>query len=96
MYESLNDHSPDFNLYIFAFDDLTYEILLNLNLNNVTVVSNNEFETEELKEIKKARSKAEYCWTCTPSVISYVIEKYNVPDCTYLDSDLFFNNIRDH
>jgi len=90
MYESLNDHSSDFHLYIFAFDDLANEILLNLNLDKVTVVSLNEFETPDLKEVKKERSKAEYCWTCTSSVISYVFEKYNVPDCTYIDSDLFF------
>jgi hypothetical protein len=90
LYESLNDHSSDFHLYIFAFDDLTNEILLNLNLDKITVVSLREFETTELKKVKKERSKAEYCWTCTPSVISYVLEKYNVPDCTYIDSDLFF------
>jgi len=90
MYESLIVHSTDFHLYIFAFDDLTYEILHNLNLNKVTVISLKEFETNELKEVKKERSKAEYCWTCTPSVILFVLEKYNVPDCTYVDSDLFF------
>jgi hypothetical protein len=90
MYESLMDHSSDFHLYIFAFDDLTYEILLNLNLDMVTVVSYRDFETDELKEVKKERSIAEYCWTCTSSVISYVLDKYNVADCTYVDSDLFF------
>ena len=90
MYESLNEHSSDFHLYIFAFDDLSEEILLSLDLENVTVISLAEFETEELKGVKKVRSKAEYCWTCTPSVISYVIENYHVSDCTYIDSDLFF------
>jgi hypothetical protein len=90
MHESLSMQSSDFHLYIFAFDSLTYEILLKLDLNNVTVVSLNEFETTELKEIKKERSIAEYCWTCTPSIISYVLQHYNIADCTYIDSDLFF------
>jgi hypothetical protein len=90
MYESLHENSSDFQLYIFAFDNLTKEILIQLDLDKVTVVSLEEFETDELKEVKKERSTAEYCWTCTPSVIAYVIEKYNVPDCTYVDSDLFF------
>ena len=66
------------------------KFFLNFKLNKVTVVSSDEFETDELKEVKKERSKAEYCWTCTPSVISYVLRKYDVPDCTYIDSDLFF------
>jgi len=90
MIESLNAHSSDFQLYVFAFDELTYEILLEQNLNNVTVVSLKEFETNELQEVKNERSKAEYCWTCTPSIISYVLDKYKVADCTYIDSDLFF------
>jgi hypothetical protein len=90
MYESLNDHSSGFHLYIFAFDDLSYEILHDLNLEKVTVISLKEFETDELKEVKEERTKAEYCWTCTPSVISYVFDKYHVPDCTYIDSDLVF------
>jgi hypothetical protein len=90
LYESLYKHSSDFHLYIFAFDDLTNEILRNLKLDKVTVISLKEFETDELLEVKNGRSTAEYCWTCTPSVITYVLNKYNTADCTYLDSDLFF------
>jgi hypothetical protein len=90
MYESLKDHTPDFHLFIFAFDDLTFEILHNLNLDKVTIVSLQDFETDELKNVKKERSIAEYCWTCTPSVIAYVLEKYRPADCTYIDADLFF------
>jgi hypothetical protein len=90
MYESLNDNSSDFHLFIFAFDDLTNEILLSLKLKKVTIVSLEEFETPELERVKKERSRAEYCWTCTPSTISYVLNNYDVADCTYIDSDLFF------
>ena len=32
MYESLKKYSDDFYLYIFAFDDKSYELLVNLNL----------------------------------------------------------------
>jgi len=90
MYESLLEHSSGFHLYIFAFDSLTAEILTKLKLQNVTVVSLEEFETPELIEVKRERSKAEYCWTCTPSTISYVFKNYDVIDCTYIDSDLIF------
>ena len=90
MYGSLKAHSKEFHLYLFAFDDLSYKILNELGLKNVTTVSLQEFETIELLEAKKTRSKGEYCWTCTPSVISYVLDKYKVPSCTYLDSDLIF------
>lgn len=89
MYESLKQHTNNFHLYIFAFDDLAYEILISLNLENVTIISLSEFENQKLLNIKNTRTKAEYCWTCTPSIIDYVIETYNVPSCTYLDADLF-------
>jgi hypothetical protein len=90
MYESLKTHSLEFHIYIFAFDNISYQILKDLNLQDVTTISLEEFETPELLEVKAGRSKAEYCWTCTPSTISYVINNYNVPACTYLDSDLYF------
>lgn len=90
MYESLKNHSGEFHLYIFAFDDLSFGILKKLNLQNVTVISLSEFETSELLEVKGVRSKAEYCWTCTPSTISHILHNYNVSVCTYLDSDLLF------
>ncbi len=90
MYESLKKHTSDFRLFIFAFDDLTYTILAKLKLESVTIITLSEFETSELLKAKEGRTKAEYCWTCTSSVIAYVLDKYNVPSCTYVDADLFF------
>ena len=90
MYESLLRHCPDFHLYIFAFDDITFSILKRMNPENVSVISLSEFESPALLEVKKTRTKAEYCWTCTPSTIAYVLNNFNVTHCTYLDSDLYF------
>ena len=61
-----------------------------MKLNKATIISLKEFEDEELLRIKPSRSIAEYCWTCTSSTILYVLEKYKVESCTYLDADLFF------
>lgn len=90
MYNSLVKNCKDFQLYIFAFDTCTFNFFLKNNFDHITVVSLQDFEDEKLLEIKSTRSRAEYCWTCTPSTIKYVIEKYNVPHCTYIDSDLYF------
>lgn len=90
MYESLKLHSDNFHLYIFAFDDISYDLLKKLNLEFVTLISLKEFEDDELLKAKKNRSSGEYCWTCTPSTIKYCIEKYSLESCTYLDSDLYF------
>jgi len=90
MYDSLKEHSKDFHLFIFAFDDRSYELLNKLNLEFVTVISLLEFEDEELLSLKNDRTPGEYCWTCTPSIIKYCIENYNLDSCTYLDADLYF------
>jgi hypothetical protein len=56
----------------------------------MTVISLDEFEDEELLLVKKTRTLNEYFWTCTPSIILYAFEKYNLDICTYLDADLYF------
>ena len=90
LYYSLEKKCPDFHIYIFAFDSTTLELLTGMKLSKATIISLNEFEDNELLRIKPTRTIAEYCWTCTSSTILYILEKYNVENCTYLDADLFF------
>lgn len=90
LYESLLKHEPNAHLYVVAFDDRSYQVLKEEAYSQMTVISLSEFEDPDLLKVKTERSQKEYCWTCTPSVIKYVIEKYNLPSCTYLDADLYF------
>ena len=90
LYNSLKKYCNNFKLYIFAFDDLTYDVLNDLNFPNVIVVHLSQIENEELLYVKKSRSSAEYCWTCTPATIMYVLKHFHESICTYLDADMFF------
>lgn len=90
MYQSLEQVCDNFHLYIFAFDDNSFSILNKLNLKKATIIPLKDFEDEKLLAVKPGRTKAEYCWTSTSSTILYVIEKYKVESCTYVDADLFF------
>jgi hypothetical protein len=90
LYESLAKVCPSFHLYVIAFNKDCYQFLKEANLPNLTPVSLKEFEDEELLRVKPTRSAAEYCWTCTPSVILYCIQKYNLPFCIYTDADMVF------
>lgn len=90
MYRSLEKYSSNFHLYIFAFDDDCYRILSELKLNKATIIRLCDFEDEQLLAIKSTRTTGEYCWTCTPSIILYSIQKFDLYNCTYLDADLFF------
>ncbi len=90
LYRSLESVCNDFHVYIFAFDDKSCNVLKQLNLPKATIISLNEFEDAELLTIKPSRSRAEYCWTSTSSTILYVLKKYHVDMCTYLDADMMF------
>jgi len=90
LHESLQRTCPAFHLYVVAFDDLCYNYLKQANIPGLTPISLKEFEDEELLRVKPTRSVAEYCWTCTSSVILYCINTYQLPSCTYLDADMIF------
>lgn len=90
MYYSLLDKCPDFHLYIFSFDNISYEVLTKLNLQKASIISLYEFENDKLLAIKSGRTKGEYCWTCTSSTIKYCLEAFNLAQCTYVDADMIF------
>lgn len=90
LYLSLEKVTQDFHLYVMAFDRVSYEKLKSIGFDKMTVELLDDFETPELLAVKPTRNKAEYCWTCGPSVILHFIKKYNLPELTYLDSDLYF------
>lgn len=90
LYNSLKKTHKEFTLYIFTLDEKTRAYLQNMNPDNCVIVGHNEFEDQDLLKVKSERTFAEYCWTCTSSVIRYAITKYNLDSCTYLDADLYF------
>lgn len=90
MYESLVLNAKDFKLYVVAFDELCYQILLKYANEKLIVISLEQFESEELLNAKKNRTAREYCWTCSCHTIKYVLENYNEQSCTYIDADMYF------
>lgn len=90
LYLSLEKVSDDFHLYVMAFDQECYDKLKEMNFSHLTVELWEEWETPEIKAVKGDRNRAEYCWTCGPSVIYHFLKHYSLPNITYLDSDLFF------
>lgn len=91
LHNSLLRNCDDFRLFILSMDDETYDILNKLNLEKVELISLEEFEDSELKEVKKTRTIGEYCWTCTSSLLFFLLKNYsNLEMITYLDADLFF------
>ena len=93
LYRSLARHCDAFTLWVLCFDQVTHEILSELDLPGVRLIARDEFERgdDALLEARRDRTLVEYYWTCTPSLLLYVL-RYNPQGdiLTYLDADLFF------
>jgi hypothetical protein len=76
-------------------DNICYNLLSQLALPNIRLISLNEFEKDDarLVEAKKDRTLIEYYFTCTPSLPLYILNSNEDIDLiTYLDADIYFFN----
>lgn len=93
LYQSLEQHCPNFHLYVIAFDEATFDYFQKHPQKNLTAISLKQFEDEKLLAIKSTRSAGEYCWTCTASTVLYCIKTFNLNHCVYIDADMqFYSN----
>lgn len=92
LYDSLCQCSNDFKLYVLCMDDKCYEVLTELKQENHIPIRLKEMEEGDnaLLTAKSNRPIGEYCWTCSSSLIRYILKKYNEPICTYIDADMYF------
>lgn len=90
LYRSMRKHIGSFSLYIFAFDDKCYDVLFDMRLKNVVLIPLEDIMTKKLRQIRQERTRAEFCFTCTPVIIEYVLSEYQEMVCTYLDADIYF------
>ena len=91
LYKSMQRHLKKYTLWVLCVDNATHVILSKLEFENMKLLDLSELETEKLKEVKKKRSKGEYCWTLTPFAPKFVFEAdKSISRVTYLDADLWF------
>jgi hypothetical protein len=93
LYESLRSHEPGAGLRVFCMDRQTKTVLDRLQLPGLQAIGLEELERHdpELRAVKSDRTPLEYCWTATPSVALYCLERDPEIDAiTYLDADVYF------
>ncbi len=94
LYRSLERHCRlPFTLWVLCFDDHTHSALSRLGLPQLRLIREQDFEDgdEALIAAKSDRDRLEYYWTCTASLLIYVLENNpEVEILTYLDADLYF------
>ena len=92
--ESLNRwEASAFRLFVVCLDELTRETLEKLGCPNVILVPLQELEAGDaaLEKARGNRTRVEYYWTLTPTVVLRFLAEVPPGDSvTYLDADLFF------
>ncbi len=91
--ESLYLHDPAALIQVVCLDSLTLIVLRKLRLPNVLAfpLESIEKEDKELKKARENRSKTEYYWTLTPTLILRFLENLKKEDiCIYIDADIYF------
>jgi hypothetical protein len=91
LYQSLEKNCDDFHIYALTLNELDNKDVFK-EKKNITFINLHDLETKyhELYYAKKNRSIVEYYFTLTPFICRYVLEKFNLDQITYLDSDIFF------
>ena len=91
LHASMEQHAGPHMLWILCIDDETHDVLSSLSLPNVTLLRLSTVETPSLLQVKKSRSRVEYCWTLTPFTPRVVFDQDpTINRVTYVDADLWF------
>lgn len=93
LYRSLVETCPEFRLRAFCMDETTKTILDRLDFPHLEAIALAELEAHDpvLLAVKPTRTQIEYCWTATPAVCLYALEREpELSEITYLDADLMF------
>jgi hypothetical protein len=92
LFRSLQKHAESFTLFVLCLDNETEEFIQKTGLGNLIAIPLSEFEKEDtnLLAAKENRNWVEYIFTCTPSLLLYVLNNYPEVDIlTYIDADIF-------
>ena len=91
MLRSLKRHCPQAHIFVLCMDEATQTLLEQLALPDIVLLPLSTVEDEALLTAKRNRGVAEYCWTLSPALPSYVLQiAPEVDFITYLDADLLF------
>lgn len=90
LYSSLKGKINNFNLFICCMDKISFYVLSNLKLENMTIINVSQVEDRELLHVKENRSMQEYCWSIKAPLVLYILENYGLDSVIYCDADIFF------
>ena len=93
LYRSLKEHCPGFRSWVLCMDHDSHELLSRMELPELELIRLDDLEraNQALLQAKQNRSLIEYYFTCTPSLLLYILDNFPEVDLiTYVDADLYF------
>lgn len=91
LHASMLKHIGGFHLYILCLDNSLLGLLTSLALENVTLVSMEDFLDPALAARQEDRSRVAWIWTMTPSLPLYLLRRFpDLREIAYADADLLF------
>lgn len=91
LYQSLEEHCPNFVLWVLPTSKQAAFILKKLQLPNMRLIRLEDFEDPALLRVKPDRTPVEYMWTMTPSLPLYILQKNpRLTMVAYIDADCYF------
>jgi SAM-dependent methyltransferase len=90
---SLRAVLPAAEIRVLCIDSETKRVLDRLAEPGVATIDLAELEQEDpaLASVKTGRTRGEYCWTATPALCRFVLDREpGLDELTYLDADLLF------
>jgi hypothetical protein len=93
LHRSLLESGLDFELYVLAMDDQAEDVLRRLSLARLVIVPIEQLERAdpEFAATKRTRTMIEYCWTATPCICWFVLNRSGSNEVTYVDADVMFH-----
>jgi hypothetical protein len=96
---SMRSVGIDGDIWVLCLDGTSHQYLSRLKLTGVRLLTLPDVEavTSGLRNIRAHRSRAEYFFTCTPALVSLVLDRATNADwVTYLDADTYFFSSPQH
>jgi hypothetical protein len=88
--KSIEQTAPEAMFALFCIDDVTAPFLRSLSLGNAQVFAPDDFETHQLRAIKRIVTPSEYCWTCkSVALLHAFITVPGLDWAVWVDSDMF-------
>ncbi|MGG3622447.1 hypothetical protein ABES25_02600 [Bacillus gobiensis] len=90
-YDSLKNKTQNSHVWICCMDDVSYDTLSKMELEQATLIHLADIENEELRQVKSGRKLNEYCWTIKAPLCIHVLKHYKEIDhIIYCDADMYF------